>query len=102
MPDDVRLLPSAETFPAPDALADTLAVVADGGRVVLLRDGTPVAVLVPLDDAAALEAWEDEHDARAVREARERWGRGDIPNVTMEEVLTRDGLTTTDLLREPE
>lgn len=75
---------SAEQFPSPadpthpadssDRLAE-LAARAERGRerVVLTRDGKPVAAVVPIEDLKALQAWEDADDSRLAAEAMAQW-----------------------------
>jgi len=41
--------------------------------VLLLRDGRPVAALVPMADIEALEAFEDAADSRLAAEALAEW-----------------------------
>lgn len=43
-------------------------------RIVVERNGRPVAAIVSLDDLSALEALEDEADARAADEAKSEGG----------------------------
>ena len=52
------------------ALQEALRLVADGERVLLEVDGHPIAALVPLDDAAALEDADERTDLEACRLAR--------------------------------
>jgi prevent-host-death family protein len=67
------------TEPAAGRLPDAVRRVEGGdGRVVLTRDGTPVAALVPMADLRALEDADDAEDAywsRVADEAVARWGR---------------------------
>ncbi len=65
---------------AREGLADALNRVSYGGeRVTLARRGKPVAVLVSVEDAAALEALEDQADLRdaqaALKEHRRQLGK---------------------------
>ncbi|MBW4092182.1 MAG: type II toxin-antitoxin system Phd/YefM family antitoxin [Proteobacteria bacterium] len=91
---------AALTMPLPcDVGADRLAEAAahaerDGERVMLTRDGKPVAAVVPIEDVAALEAWEDEQDAHAAEEAIARWeAEGRPMGATLEELAVRWGVT---------
>jgi prevent-host-death family protein len=62
--------------PVPDRLPDAVAHVERGdGRVVLTRDGKPVAALVPIADLRILgeDDAEDEHWSRVADEALMRW-----------------------------
>lgn len=71
-----------------DNLADALNRVAYGGeRVVLQRRGKGVAVLVSMDDLAALERLENESDVKAARKALKQKG-----GVTLEQVKKRLGM----------
>lgn len=100
MPDGAPLPTS--TVAAPDVLADALVrVQRDGERVTLLRDGRPVAVLAPMDEAA-WDAWETEQDEAALRDAQAAWERGERSTVTLKEIAARDCLTVSDLLKQPE
>ena len=54
-------------------------------RLILVRDGTPLAALVPIEDLEALEA-EDEHDIRQARQAVAEFER-DGANWTTHEAL---------------
>ena len=57
-------------------LADTLNRASYAkDRIVVERNGQPVAAIVPLDDLNALEALEDAADARAADEAKAEGGR---------------------------
>ena len=42
-------------------------------RVILTRDGKPVAAVVPIEDLEMLETLEDQQDSRAAAEALARW-----------------------------
>ena len=73
--------------PLSEGTADRLAEAAaraerDKERVVLMRDGKPVAAVVPIEDLEALEA-QDEYWSRAVGEIIAEWeasgGPADIP-----------------------
>jgi prevent-host-death family protein len=97
MPDDLPPYPAS--VPAPEALADAVArVERDGERITLTRDGKPVAVLVPVDEAAFLGAWEDAQDAAVVREARAEYARSGHTWPTLEDIAREHGID----LSEPE
>lgn len=90
---------AALTMPLPrDAGADRLAEAAAhaeqaGERVMLTRDGKPVAAVVPIKDVEALEAWEDEQDSRAAEEALAHWKAEGCPTgPTHEDLLARYGI----------
>lgn len=68
--------------------------VHDKARVVLTRDGKPVAAIVPIEDYDALEAIEDAYDAKLAAEAIAAWEAAGKPRgVTHEELLAEYGLT---------
>lgn len=85
-------MPASDPFPA--ALGT---VEQHDARVVLTRDGEPVAALVPLADLRALEELEDAEDAWLSRVADERiaqWEAEGRPiGVSHEELLERYGIT---------
>jgi prevent-host-death family protein len=57
-------------------IADALNTVAyTGERIAINRHGKPVAVLVPVDDAALLEAIEDRMDVALAKKALKEKGR---------------------------
>jgi prevent-host-death family protein len=59
-----------EATKAKDSFSDTLNRTAYAKeRIVLTRHGKPLAALVPLEDLALLEQWEDETDVEAARAA---------------------------------
>jgi len=63
-------------------------------RVVLTRDGKPVAAIVPMEDYDALEAIEDAYDAKLAREAIAAWeAAGRPPGIPHEDVLAEYGIT---------
>ncbi len=86
--------PSIPADAAPASFAEAVTrAERDKGRTVLTRAGRPVAVLVPLEDMAALDAWEDEQDSRAAEEAIARWEAEGRPlGCTHEELLARYGI----------
>jgi len=62
-------------------------------RVLLTRDGKPVAAIVPIEDYEALETIEDAHDAEMFREAMAAWeAAGRPPGIPHEEVLAEYGI----------
>ena len=86
---------SADAAPAPFAEAVTRAEH-DKARVVVTRAGRPVAALVPIEDMAVLEAWEDEQDSRLAEEAIAQWEAEGRPlGCTHEELLARYGIALT-------
>ena len=48
---------------------------AEGERVIITRDGKPVAAVVPISDAETLEALDDVRDTGAVRSALAAYAR---------------------------
>ncbi len=73
-----------ETATLDPALKEALRLVQDGERVLLEVGGRPIAALVPLADAAALEAAEDRDDMEACRLAREEAGSEPLEDVLRE------------------
>jgi prevent-host-death family protein len=76
---------------ASGAFAEALARAEhDKARVVLTRDGQSIAALVPIEDVARLEAWEDEQDARIADRALAEWEAEGRPlGETLEEFAAR-------------
>jgi len=73
-----------------DRLAEAVArAERDKERVVLMRDGKPVAAVVPIEDLAALEA-EDEYWSRAVGEIIAEWEATGRPAGIPIEDIARD------------
>jgi len=65
----------------------------DKARVVLTRDGKPVAAIVPIEDYDALEAIEDAFDAKLAREAMAAWeAAGRPPGIPMADVARELGI----------
>jgi prevent-host-death family protein len=65
----------------------------DKARTTLTRNGKPVAVLVPVEDAETLEAWEDAEDTRLAALAHDEWvAAGRPPCVTLEELAAQHGI----------
>ena len=87
----------SSVFPLPpptDATADPLTEAAaraehDKERVVLIRDGKPVAAVVPIEDLEALQA-EDEYWSRAAEEAIAEWEAAGRPAGIPIEDIARD------------
>jgi prevent-host-death family protein len=79
---------------AGDAFGAVIAHAADDkARVVLTRDGKPVAAIVPIEDYDALETIEDAHDAKLAGEAIAAWEAAGRPRgVSHDELLTRYGI----------
>lgn len=62
-------------------------------RVILTRNGKPVAAMVPLADVAALEAIEDAADAAAVAAALTEWEAAGRPlGSTLDDLAKRHGI----------
>ncbi len=54
------------------------------------RNGKPVAVLVPMEDAETLDAWEDAEDARLAALAHDEWVAAGRPAcITLEELAAQ-------------
>ena len=87
--------PSLAADAAPAAFAEAMARAEhEKGRTVLTRAGRPVAVLVPIEDMEALDAFEDEHDSRLAAEAVARWEAEGRPlGCTHEDLLARYGIS---------
>jgi prevent-host-death family protein len=65
----------------------------DKARVVLTRDGKPVAAIVPIEDYEALEAIEDAHDAKLAGEALAIWEAAGRPRgIPMADVARELGI----------
>ncbi len=92
-----RPLP-ADAAPAPFAEAVTRAEHGKA-RVVVTREGRPVAALVPTGDVAVLKAREDGQDSRLAEEAlaeeaiARREAEGRPTGTTPEELAARCGIT---------
>jgi PHD/YefM family antitoxin component YafN of YafNO toxin-antitoxin module len=89
------VMPSVHLLPPPnEGAADRLAEAADRAehdkeRVVLIRDGKPVAAVVPIEDLEALEA-EDEYLSRAADDAIAEWEVAGRPAGIPIEKMARD------------
>jgi prevent-host-death family protein len=85
------------TEAAPGQLPDAVAHVERGeGRVVLTRDGKPVAAVVPITHLCTLEEDDAEHAhwSRVADEAVAQWeAKGRPVGVAHEEMLARYGVT---------
>ena len=79
-----------------DPLAEAAARAEHGKeRVVLIRDGKPVAAVVPIEDLEALEA-EDEYWSRAADEAIGEWeGAGRPASIPIENIARDLGIDLT-------
>ena len=85
----VLLLPP-RTDGTTDRLAEAAALAEhDKERVVLIRDGKPVAAVVPIEDLEALEA-EDEYWTTAADEAIAKWEAAGRPAGIPIEDIARD------------
>jgi prevent-host-death family protein len=77
----------------PDAIEH---VAQDGERVVLTRDGQPVAAIVPLHDLRALEELDDAEDdylSRVAAKAVAQWeAEGRPAGISHEDLLARYGI----------
>ncbi len=95
MPDTAP--PSFRADAAPDAFSDAVVrAERDKERVLLTRDGRPVAALVPIEDVEALEALEDAEDSRIAAEAVAQWeAEGRPPGASLEELAERWGIDLT-------
>jgi prevent-host-death family protein len=82
--------------PVPDRLPDVVAQVERGaGRVVLTRDGKPVAAVVPIADLRMLEEddAEDEYWCRVANEAVMQWeAEGRPAGIPMEGIARELGV----------
>jgi len=79
-----------------EELGDELAAaivraVATGGRVVLVRDGQPIATVLAIDDAARLDRFDAERDAdfAVFSEISDAFGDVDPEDVEREAALAR-------------
>ena len=69
----------------PEALAAAVREAAESGaRTCIIASGTPIAALVPVDEAERLEDREDAYFAKAADEARAR--QGDRPGKSLAQV----------------
>ena len=85
--------PSIPADDAPSRFAEAVArAERDGERVLLTRDGKPVAAIVPIEDAERLEGWEDAQDAAAVREGMAEYERTGPQWATLEQIAARRGI----------
>ncbi len=73
---------------APNHITDAIQRVSVGGeRVLFAQRGKPLAVLVPVEDLAALERMEDEIDLKELRKARREYERHG--GISLDEVLAK-------------
>ncbi len=88
------LEPSLSADDAPPAYAAAIGRAEhDKERVLVMRDGRPVAALVPIEDIEALEAFEDAEDERIGAEAMAQWeAEGRPPGTSLEELAERWGI----------
>jgi PHD/YefM family antitoxin component YafN of YafNO toxin-antitoxin module len=98
-----RAMSAAVIIPLPPAsAADPLAAAAaraerDRERLILTREGKPVAAIVPIEDLEALEAWEDDQDSQLAAEAIAQWeAEGRPPGIPLEDVARDLGIDLTD------
>jgi prevent-host-death family protein len=94
----IALTPSLPADAGPEAFAEAVGrAERDKERVVLTRDGRPVAALVPIEDVEALEAIEDEYDSRLAEEALAQWEAEGRPlGCTHEELMRKYGIEPDD------
>lgn len=95
MPESVTLALS------PDPMRDMIErVERDQRRVVLTRDGAPVAAIVPIEDLEALkefDAIEDEYWSRVAAEEVAKWeAEGRPPGIPMADIIRELGIDLTD------
>jgi prevent-host-death family protein len=94
---NLPLPPDASPGPLPDAVER---VAHEEVRVLLTRDGAPVAAIVSIEDLRALERLDGIEDAHWEREADAavaRWeAEGKPDGVTHEELLARHGIIAED------
>jgi len=95
--DNPIVFSDGDTIPAESAGASFGAAIdhaaEDKARVVLTRDGKPVAAIVPIEDYDALEAIEDAFDAKLAREAMAAWeAAGRPPGIPMADVARELGI----------
>lgn len=87
-PPDADATLAADALPAP--FADALATVAEGGRMLLTRDGKPAAFLVSVGEMEDWEAFEDAHWTREAKEAIAEWEAAGRPlGIKHEDLLAR-------------
>jgi prevent-host-death family protein len=97
-PEDPTMPSPPHQFPAdaaPGPFAEAVAHTEhDKERVILTRDGKPVAAIVPIEDLAALEDAEEAHWRRVADEAVGQWeAEGRPAGISHEELLARYGVT---------
>ena len=94
---DPLSLPTDTSLGLPGVVAR---VEGDGSRVVLTRDGQPVAAVVSTDDLRALKELDEAEDAhwdKVADAAISRWeAEGRPPGIPMEEIARDLGIDLTD------
>lgn len=96
-------MPDSVTMPLPpDPMREAVDQVEQTSRrVILTRDGTEVAAIVPMEDLRALEEMdelEDAYWAKAAAAAIADWeARGRPPGIPMEDVARELGIDLNDL-----
>ena len=90
----IRAMSIAASMPLPPEIAR---IASATGRIVLTRDGEPVAAVVTVADLRALEELDDAEDAylsRVAAEAVAQWeAEGRPAGVSHEELMARYGIT---------
>lgn len=90
------VLDPISTDAVPAAFADAVARAEAGKeRVILTREGRPVAAVVSMEDLAALEAWEvreDELDAASVRAGLAEYEQSGQTWATLEDIAAEHGI----------
>lgn len=90
----ISLPPGSSADPLADAAARA---ERDGERLILTREGKPVAAIVPIEDLEALEAWEDEQDSRLATEAVAQWeAEGRPPGIPLADIARELAVDLTD------
>lgn len=80
------------TVKAREAFSEVLNRSAFGKeRIILTRRGKGVAVLMPLEDLALVEAAEDRQDAEEIRRRVKEWERGGRKTVSLQEIAKAHG-----------
>lgn len=84
-------------LPPPDPMRDMIAEVERAQRrVILTRDGAPVAAIIPIADLHALQELDEAEDAhwnRVADEAIAQWeAEGRPPGISHQELLARYGI----------
>lgn len=84
-----------------DPMREAIAQVErDHRRIVLMRDGAPVAAIVPVEDLRALremDALEDAHWSRVAEDAVAQWeAEGRPPGIPIDDIVHELGLDPID------